>query len=39
MPEQTEDDEDCIDGSKGLIESLRDCMNSSGKSGVEKRDG
>lgn len=32
------DEDDCMDKEKGIIQSLKDCMNSSGESGVEKRD-
>lgn len=39
MAQQVEDDEDdCMDGEKGLLQSLKDCMNGSGESGVVEKD-
>ncbi len=31
------DDEECIDEEKGLLQSLKDCMSPDGESGVDER--
>jgi len=33
-----ESDDDCMDNDKGLIESLKDCIDPGEKSGIDKRD-
>jgi hypothetical protein len=39
MGDDTQDDEDdCMDSEKGILQSLKDCMNPGGESGVEERE-